>query len=273
MERDVVQNTDATKAGAVRRPTDRLGLFCMTNDPASLEHNLLRSEVLRLGQVPLHLEHRAKSAATAINAALQQSDRDYVAICHQDVFLPDGWDLLFDEAIRSLDRIDPDWAVIAPVGRLSDGRYVGHVWSSSIGRTIGTRRPDPIECYSFDELLLILRRGAVAFDPDLPGFHLYGTDIALNARERGMRCYVCDIPVVHNDRFHARLGQDYVDSYDYMRRKWWRQLPITTLVTTITASGLPLRLQRLRMRWSTEKRRRLSRSTDCDPRDYAKLLS
>ena len=263
---------EADNRDAASDPVDRLGLFCMTNDAETLAGNLARSALIASGRVPLHLERSAPAAARAINDALRRIDRDYVAICHQDVFLPDDWADLFDRAIRAVEARDPDWAVIGAVGRLPDGAIAGQVWSSGIGRTVGSRPAAPRECYCFDELLLIVRRGAVEADEHLPGFHLYGTDIPLIAAARGLRCYVADLPVIHNDRFHARLGADYARAHGFMRRKWRHALPIETLIVPITRTGLALRVRQFRMYLSQGKWRAVASDPAADPRNYLLFL-
>lgn len=259
-------------AEVAQDPVDRLAIFCMTNDPRRLANNLARSELVTSGRAPLHLDHSAASAARSINEALQRIDRDYVAICHQDVFLPDNWAEMFTRAIRTIETQDPDWAVIGAVGRMADGTIVGQVWSSGIGRTVGSRPTSPQDCSCFDEMLLIIRRGAVEADENLPGFHLYGTDIPLIAAARGLRSYVADLPVVHNDLFHAQLGTDYSRAYGFIRRKWWHCLPINTLIVPITRTGWPLRLRQLRMYLSRGKRRAVASDPEADPRAYLGFL-
>jgi hypothetical protein len=96
-----------------------------------------------------------------------------------------------------------------------------------------------------DELLMIVRADSgVTFDPDLPGFHCYGADLCLSARDKGMKSYVVDAPVVHKlfrpdgslietgDKTHKIASRqteefraDFMRSADYVRRKWAKYLP------------------------------------------------
>jgi hypothetical protein len=84
------------------------------------------------------------------------------------------------------------------------------------------------------------------FDPELPGFHLYGTDIVQSALAAGLEAYVFDGPVVHNSLPVTRLDDSYGRAYRHMQRKWTARLPIATTVIPITRSGWPLFRWRLR---------------------------
>lgn len=59
-----------------------------------------------------------------------------------------------------------------------DGRNAGLVWSNGLGREVRGVCEMPAQAISFDEVVLILRKDSgIRFDEQLPGFHLYGTDI------------------------------------------------------------------------------------------------
>jgi len=54
---------------------------------------------------------------------------------------------------------------------------------------------------SLDEVVLILRTDAgIGFDPDIPSFHLYGTDVVQSAKLARRTSYVVDLPVIHHSR-------------------------------------------------------------------------
>lgn len=189
------------------------------------------------------------SASLAYNDGLAKTSARIVILAHQDVYIPDGWDALLNARIAELDAIDPNWGVAASFGISRAGAYCGRVWTTGLGREVGTSPVTPIPAQSFDELLLILNRDAgLQFDPLLPSFHLYGTDIAQTAIEAGHGAYIIDAPVVHNSRPVVTLSGGFEDALIYMRRKWRQRLPIMTPVTHITQLGLRYLLQRIRMR-------------------------
>ena len=99
----------------------------------------------------------------------------------------------------------------------------------------------PREVCSLDEVVLIVRRSSgLRFDEGLPGFHLYGTDICLEARRRGMPCYALSAFCVHNSNGLHRLPAAYSHAVRYLRDKWRPLLPIHTPCMVITRWGVPL---------------------------------
>ena len=250
-----------------------LTVIAAVNDDATLENNLLRSELIANKRATLSCYRGFRSASAAYNAGLDETRASIVVFVHQDVFLPPCWEDALARAIREVEQIDPDWGVLGAFGLDPRGRAVGHVWSSGLGRRVGKRRKAPLEAVCLDELLIILRRDSgLRFDPDLPGFHLYGTDIVLAARAAGLRSYVADIPVIHNSRPVRQLGPDYVRAYRYMQRKWRAILPVSTPIVPITRNPWPLLRTRLRMALSWKKRAGRSTDPKTDPRKLVQKL-
>jgi hypothetical protein len=93
-----------------------------------------------------------------------------------------------------------------------------------------------------DEVVIILDgRSGLRFDDDLPGFHLYGTDICLRAADAGLGAFAIHAPVVHNSRPNAQVfDRHYVAAYRYMQRRWRARLPLQTCVVPVTRTGWPL---------------------------------
>ena len=91
------------------------------------------------------------------------------------------------------------------------------------------------EVMSLDELILILRKSSgLRFDEQLDGFHMYGTDICLEARRRGMKCYAISAFCVHNTNGYKLLPFQFWRNYLFMRKKWKSLLPISTSCAKIT---------------------------------------
>jgi hypothetical protein len=144
---------------------------------------------------------------------------------------------------------DPNWGVLGVAGRaprspgVTDPPNVGH-WSDPHKYHEPTV-PLPAEVQILDELLMIVRADSgLAFDPDLPGFHCYGADLCLSARDKGMKNYVIDAPVVHKlfrpdgslietgDKTHKIASRqtpefraEFQRSADYVAKKWAKYLP------------------------------------------------
>jgi hypothetical protein len=218
--------------------TNPLVIVSAVNGDQVLAQNLLRSRD-ELSVTAHVIEERGHlSAGAAYNAGLDRAgDAAIVAFIHQDVYLPAGWCKRVHAAICEAEDRGRPWGVLGVFGACANGRHVGRVWSSGLGRAIGERLVNPVEVVSLDEVALILRRSSgLRFDAGLPGFHLYGTDIVQQAIQQGLGAYVIDAPLIHNSRPVRRLGDDYWRAYAYMRSKWRDVLPIATCVLPIQRS-------------------------------------
>jgi glycosyltransferase involved in cell wall biosynthesis len=248
----------------------RIDIVVAVNDDATLERNLLASQMVGSGAISVHQQHGAKSAAAAYNAGLDATQGDIVIFAHQDVYFPPGWDMRLRQAIAQVESADPNWALIGPTGVCAQGRHFGRVWSSSQNALVGEVAPSPVPAQSFDELALVLRRSSgLRFDEGLPGFHMFGTDMAQSALAAGQGAYICELPLVHNDRFHDLLRGDFRDAFGYVRRKWRHRLPLRTTVLDVSGTGLDLSIHRIKSWKSIGKRRKESGDHSSDPRLYS----
>ncbi len=221
------------------------------NDRAVLSNCLARSPDVVSGDVPLKALEGFASAALAYNPALESAPLgSTVVFAHQDVYLPLGFAHRLRARIAEVERIDPNWAVLAPLGVVADGNLAGRVWSTAWERVFEGAAALPAPIVSADELLMVVKAGGgLRFDEALPSFHLYATDIIQTAIAAGRNCYAIDAPVVHHDKPVIELGGMYRSAYRFMQRKWSRQLPIPTLIAPLSRSILPLLYRDARIRW------------------------
>lgn len=205
-----------------------------------LASTLLQSPVIDQ-HCELILKRHYRSAALAFNEALGEASGELVVLAHQDVYLPAGWLDNVVRAIRKLKTIDPDWAVLGMVGVRPDDYIDGFVYSTGLGGVVGGPFEEPIESRSLDEMVLVMRRGTgLRFDEAMPGFHLYGTDICLEAAQRGLKSYIVPAPCLHNSNGLWLLPSEFWRGYLYVRRKWRAQLPIRTPCVRITHWCAPM---------------------------------
>jgi hypothetical protein len=238
---------------------DQFHVYCLarSSDVVHLETNLARSPEIADGKVGLTILWNQASAAGAFARAMETATAEILIFAHCDVYFPGGWFARLAWEIDRLARIDPEWAIAGVSSVTSSGELVGRIYDSSLEPLFTETRGifgrpllAPVPIVSSDELALIVRRGAgVSFDPLLPEFHLYGTDIILEAERQGKQSYGLDLPLIHNAKAQLQLGSDYVRAYKYMVRKWRTRLPVPTTCGTLTANPLALPLRRLRIRY------------------------
>jgi hypothetical protein len=225
------------------------------NDDKVLARNLLRSPMLAAPDVRLHIQRGHRTAGSAYNAAIRASTQALIVLAHQDVYIPAPWRERITAITARLSAADPNWGVLGCYGITGERRHVGYVWSSGLNRVLGEPAFASTEVDSVDELLIVLRRSAgLMFDENLPGFHLYGTDIVQTARAAGRSAYVVCAPVVHNSRPVPFLPRDYLAAHAFLRRKWKHRLPIQNCIAPIVASPIPQLRRKLRC-WAETIRR------------------
>jgi len=225
-------------------------IYSVVNDAATLDRNLRSSPDIGTYDIPLSVLWNEASASAAYATVMHDAYAEFLIFAHQDVYLPRGWFDKLETEINRLSETDPEWAVAGLAAVRADGRWYGHLWDSGLGSLCGRPFSKPVAVASLDELVLIVRRGAnISFDPELPGFHLYGTDIVLTAYSQGKSAYVVDAPAIHNSKPGRRLGPDYVEAYNFMVKKWRRQLPWPTLIHPLMNNRLRLAFRRLRIRY------------------------
>jgi hypothetical protein len=195
------------------------------------------------------VQENYRSAPLAYNAALDQAPTDLLLFAHQDVYFPDGWFARLAETLERLDRAGIRWGVLGCHG--SDRRIrggLGTVYTTGLGFH-GNAIDEPRACETLDEIVLVVRKSSgLRFDPCLPGFHLYGTELCLQAQHHGLGVYAVPGVCVHNTNQLMVLPDAFYDAYRYVKRKWLCRLPIYTPCITISHLDEDMRWRRLRHR-------------------------
>jgi hypothetical protein len=161
---------------------------------------------------------------------------------HQDVHLPAGWDRLMLKPYRMAGRRFGPIRVsgVYGVGPVADGpgrpaaRRIG--WVEDRGRVLSEGPGLPAAVATLDELLLVVRRDSpLGFDPE-SGFHQYGADLCLQARECGLAVVALGAPCRHNSRGVEPPGM-FFDSAAVFARKWAHRLPVATPCVVFDREG------------------------------------
>jgi hypothetical protein len=160
------------------------------------------------------------SAADGFNKALETVRHDLVVFVQQDMYLPRGWDSQFLAQFRDAER------QLGPVGVAGVFGYrFGPDGKDNLGRVLDrqalhdARAPLPATADGLDEIVLAVPRATpLRFDPGL-GFHLYGADICLSARQQGLPVVVLDAPCLHNSLF-MYLSPEFHRAREQVLAKW-----------------------------------------------------
>lgn len=235
------------------------------NNDRVLVRDLLASPMMaELGEEPF-LYRGARSIGEAYNAGIDATEAPILIFAHQDVYFPAGWEHRLAAILTDLEAAAPDWGVLGLIGVTVAGAMAGQVWSSGSNREFRHAITGPHTAQSLDELVLVLRRASgLRFDPGLPHFHLYGTDIVQSARARGQGAFIVQNPVIHNSDQLTGLGRGFYQAYRYIQRKWADTLPVKTPVCRIEKRGigsiLRTELVLRRRRWRQRGQRNIALS-------------
>lgn len=214
-------------------------IISAVNDEAVLKSCLLDSPGIKSASEVI-LQRGYASAPLAYNDAIQRAKTDLLVFVHQDMYFPDGWIETVQQAIQELEKKDPNWGVIGVWGAIDDMQRVGYLcWTGDLGWE------EPFdgakEVVSLDEVVLIFRKSSgLVFDEHLPGWHLYGADICVEAKQLGRKSYAISAFCVHNTNIGGLLPSQFWKCYFFMRRKWRDHLPIDTPCTRISAWCWPI---------------------------------
>ena len=214
-----------------------------------LLRNLARSPCLQKGQLEWTAVSNAKSAAHAFNPAMVAAEQlnashHWLVWVHQDVFLPAGWDFQFANALKSALAIWPTLAVAGVYGVTGFGAQIvrsGHV----LDRGKLLKEPTPLPCLtnSLDELLVAVKVGSGLRMDAAMGFDFYGTDLVLQAQQKGLQAAVLDAFCEHwSDTPGAwplpqTLVQRISNNAHAFESKWQQALPLSTSCFDIGQPG------------------------------------
>ena len=177
-----------------------LSVVTLVNDPDAYERaraSLARSHRSdEIQWLPIEADRLGVSATVALNEGIDRSHADWIVCAHQDVRFPDAW---WSAAARQIAQWERDAGCRVGVAGLVGVTRGGTFRGSTIDPAGFSRwTPLPDRVLTVDEHVLILRRDSgLRFDPHTPGFHCYGTDLALTARRSGFDVIVVDAPVRH----------------------------------------------------------------------------
>ena len=218
-------------------------LVCCVSKPDVFQKCLVDSlyatnEDLDIEIIPIYNYGNNYSASIALNLGIDVAKSNKVILAHQDV----SFTKEFFNNLSNIDKCD-DWAIIGTAGidlkygKNDIGRWGGalNVDTVAVGTIYDTDEAyidgkpfwcgscDIAEVHSVDECLFVLNKeSSIRFDDSFNGFHFYGADICLEARNNGYKVYVFDLPIIHYGQFSSSLQSEngYWKYLNMLHDKW-----------------------------------------------------
>lgn len=222
----------------------KFAIACAVDDEGVFEARLGRSPDWET--VPSTASRRATCAAW-VNDCLEHLEEGVVpgevlVYAHQDVFLPEGWLKALERQWRRAESHHRGGVAVAGVYGVKtlspDPRKKNVRAGHLLDRGQLLREPAilPREVDSLDECVVAIDvASGLRLDPAL-GWHLWATDLCLQAQERGMVAVAVDAYCEHwssQSRHYAHLPPEYAASREVFRKKWRHRLPIETPVERV----------------------------------------
>lgn len=208
------------------------------NDRYVYENTFLSSPIFRKEKFKIKTKFNYHSASTAFNDALSEADTEIVIFTHQDMFFPESWIEELSYSLQTIEAHDRRWGVIGCYGVTRENNRYGHLYSTGLREFLGSPMAEPVPVQTLDEIILVMRKSSgLKFDENLPGFHLYGTDICQQAARKGLLSYAIDAFCIHNTDQKLWLPDEFYKAYRYLRKKYWKELPIQTSCIRISKSN------------------------------------
>ena len=154
----------------------------------------------------------------------------YIVLCHQDILLDrgDGFEKLV-KVIEELNNLDHKWAVLGNAGFNDNHQQIVRIkdphdleqWTGSF----------PQKVHSLDENFLVIKASTNVYpSEELRGFHLYATDLCLNAALRDYSCYVIDFYITHLSS--GTLDRVFWDACKSFHERWNQEFGFYFIKTT-----------------------------------------
>lgn len=176
----------------------------------------------------LHIDNSISNkhdAYQGVNLFLKQAKGEYVIICHQDILInKDNIDILNDK-INELNIRDKSWALCGNAGAAAPNHIVYHIaYPNNLEMSKGCF---PVKVKSLDENFILVKNSAqLSTSTCLNGFHLYATDLCLQASLKGYTSYAISFMLTHKSRGNKdesffKLRKQLIKNYNrYLKNRW-----------------------------------------------------
>ncbi|MDP9044546.1 MAG: hypothetical protein M3O01_07035, partial [Pseudomonadota bacterium] len=210
-----------------------------TTRPEELQLNVNDSPGLGEVRAPIYAIHEASSPADALDTALPHLSQDWVLLCHQDVYFPEGFGKRLSAELAAIPAAERDRTLIGFVGIAADAQQGGFGKAGfMIDRLNRMDHPASTTAVSIDEAALVLSRQSLhRIDPAM-GWHLWATDLCLTSIcQHEVFPRIVRLPLFHNSSNDSLLTDSFQASADRLLQKFPDFGPIPTLCGTLQAAG------------------------------------
>lgn len=172
-------------------------------------------------------ENNVFDAFEAINNFLRHAKGKYIIICHQDILINEDDISDLRTRLKELDLKDSNWAICSNSGAAGPNHVVYHI--SYPDKGLMSKGRFPIKVAAIDEnFILVKNKAQLKVSNDLNGFHLYGTDLCLQAELNGFSAYAIAFNLTHKsygnrDEEFYRIKKELIKKYDSFFRSRWIQ--------------------------------------------------
>ena len=208
------------------------------NRPWQYELNTARSPGLQEVQAEVIAVQGASSAAEAYRMGAARAKHAWHVMAHQDVYFPVGTGFALAQQLGAMDAAGMQQVPIGFAGLDGVGGPAGSVRHA--GMVIDRRalfwHEASSAAVSLDELAICLHReSAVTIDATL-GWHLWATDLCLQAQQLAGRpiAQILQVPLFHNSVGDYTVPDDFKDSAQRLLHKYPQFSMIPTLCGELT---------------------------------------
>lgn len=196
-------------------------------DDSSIYQKYLKPSIKKFS-LPINVIRidNTKGSYTSMSKALNDNMKNLIynvsIIAHQDMELPEDFDIRLMEKIRSMGN---KWGVLGfagvtnkdlPLGILKT--HDGEIWDKN---SISEGEVDIV-----DECCMVVSDNKLKFDEGtFNSFHFYGADLCLQAKSGNLKNYVIDIPAIHHSNEGKRSlnktsKEKYKEEMLKLKKKW-----------------------------------------------------
>lgn len=136
-------------------------------------------------------------AYQGLNKLITAAQGEFIILCHQDILLTDDHEIELDARIKEMQQKDPHWAILGNAGGYNKPVTL-YRRITQPGESNASCGDFPCKVRSLDENFLLLKTEAnLGLSRDLSGFHMYGTDLCVQADLKGWNAYVINFHLTH----------------------------------------------------------------------------